>query len=183
MRCAWIDEHRDSFPITAMRRVLQVSRSGFYAWRKRPQSRQSQRRESLLSEIKAIHQETKKNVYGSPRIHRELKHRQFHCCENTVAKVMKEGGIQAKTAKKFKATTDSKHPRPIAANVLDQQFEASRVNEVWLADKQLRPPTGEGGGKAEGGSMNSGLAKVGCTWLPSRTCTRGRSWAGRFPIG
>ena len=134
MRCAWIDAHRDSFPITAMCRVLQVSRSGFYAWRKRPKSRQSQRRESLLSEIKAIHQEKKKNVYGSPRIHRELKHRQFHCCENTVAKVMKEGGIQAKTAKKFKATTDSKHPRPIAANVLDQQFEASRVNEVWLAD-------------------------------------------------
>ena len=59
MRCAWIDEHRDSFPITAMCRVLQVSRSGFYAWRKRPKSRQSQRRESLLSEFKAIHQEKK----------------------------------------------------------------------------------------------------------------------------
>lgn len=134
MRYAWTDAHRDSFPITAMCRVLQVSRSGFYAWRKRPQSRQSQRRESLLSEIKAIHHERSKGVYGSPRIHWELKHRQVHCCKNTVAKVMQEAGIQAKTAKKFRGTTDSKHPRPIAANVLDQQFVASHVNEVWLAE-------------------------------------------------
>jgi len=73
-------------------------------------------------------------VYGSPRIHRELKERAVLCCENTVAKVMKAAGIRSKTAKKFKATTDSKHGRPVAANVLDQQFEASRVNEVWLAD-------------------------------------------------
>ena len=134
MKCAWIDEHRDSFPITAMCRVLQVSRSGFYAWRKRPQSRQSQRRESLLAAIKAIHHERKKNVYGSPRLYKELQDREVCCCKNTVAKVMKEGGIQAKTAKKFKATTDSKHSRPIASNVLDQPFAASRVNEVWLAE-------------------------------------------------
>ena len=134
MKYAWIAEHRDSFPITAMCRVLQVSRGGFYAWRGRPKSRPAQRRESLLRQIKAIHHERRKNVYGSPRIHRELKHRQVGCCENTVAQVMKAAGIRAKTAKKFKATTDSKHSRPVAANVLNQQFEASRANEVWLAD-------------------------------------------------
>lgn len=134
MRYAWIDEHRDSFYITAMCRVLQVSRSGFYAWRKRPRSGQSQRRESLLCEIKGIHHERQKDVYGSPRIYEELQDRNVRCCENTVARVMKEAGIQAKTAKKFKATTDSKHSRPVAANVLDQRFEASGVNEVWLAD-------------------------------------------------
>lgn len=134
MRYAWIDGHRDSFPITAMCRVLKVSRSGFYAWRKRPKSRQAQRRESLVRKIKAVHRERKKNVYGSPRVYEELQARDVPCCRNTVAKVMKEAGIQAKTAKKFKATTDSKHSRPVAANVLDQQFEASRANEVWLAD-------------------------------------------------
>lgn len=134
MRYAWIDKHRDLFPITAMCRVLKVARSGFYAWRKRPKRAQTQRRESLLAEIKTIRLERKKDVYGSPRIHRELKHREVRCCENTVAKVMKKAGIKSKTAKKFKATTDSKHSRPVAPNVLDQQFEVSRVNEVWLAD-------------------------------------------------
>lgn len=134
MRYAWIDAYRGSFPITAMCRVLQVSRSGSCAWRKRPQSRQAQRRGSLLAAIKAIHHEKKKNVYGSPRLYKELQDREVCCCENTVAKVMQEAGIQAKTAKKFRGTTDSKHPRPIAANVLDQPFAASRVNEVWLAE-------------------------------------------------
>ena len=134
MRYAWIDEHRDSFPITAMCRVLQVARSGFYAWRGRPKSDQTQRRESLLVEIKSIHHERRKNVYGSPRVYEELQDRKVPCCQNTVAKVMKEAGIQSKTAKKFKATTDSKHNRPVAPNVLDQQFQVSRVNEVWLAD-------------------------------------------------
>lgn len=134
MRCAWIEEHRDSFPVTAMCRVLQISRSRYYAWRKQPQSRQAQRRESLLVEIESIRREKRKDVYGSPRIHQELQHRRVRCCENTVAKVMKGAGIQAKTTKKFKATTDSKDNRPVAANVLNRQFEATGVNEVWLAD-------------------------------------------------
>jgi len=134
VRYAWIFEHRDSFPITAMCRVLKVSRSGFYAWRGRPKCGRTQRRESLLSKIKAIHHERRKNVYGSPRVYEELQEHDVPCCKNTVAKVMKAAGIQAATAKKFKATTDSKHGRPVAANVLNQRFEASRVNEVWLAD-------------------------------------------------
>ena len=134
MRYAWIDQHGDLFPITVMCRVLQVSRSGFYAWRKRPVSRRAQRRESLLREIRSIHEERQKDVYGSPRIHRELKERAVLCCENTVAKVMKAAGIRSKASKKFKATTDSKHGRRVASNVLGQQFEVSRVNEVWLAD-------------------------------------------------
>lgn len=134
MRYAWIDQHGDLFPITAMCRVLKVSRSGFYVWRKRPVSGRAERRESLLREIRSIHDERNKDVYGSPRIHRELKERAVLCCENTVAKVMQAAGIRSKTAKKFKATTDSKHGRPVSANVLAQQFEASRVNEVWLAD-------------------------------------------------
>jgi len=134
VRYAWINKHRDLFPIMVMCRVLKVARSGFYAWRKGPVSPQTQRRESLLVEIKSIHLERKKDVYGSPRMHRELQHREIRCSENTVAKVMKEAGIQSQTAKKYKATTNSKHSRPVAANVLGQQFQVSGVNEVWLAD-------------------------------------------------
>ena len=76
-------------------------------------------------------------MYGSPRAYEELQSRDVPCCKNTVAKVVRAAGIWARTAKKFKATTDSKHARPAATNVLNQlnqRFEASRANEVWLAD-------------------------------------------------
>jgi transposase InsO family protein len=117
-----------------MCRVLQVSRSGFYAWCQRPMSARAERRESLLRAIESVRRERRKDVYGSPRMVRELNQRQVPCCENTVAKVMKAAGIRAKTARKFKATTDSKHNRPVAANVLDRQFTAMRANEIWLTD-------------------------------------------------
>jgi len=114
--------------------VLRVSRSGYYAWRRRPVSGRSQQRELLLSEIKQIHHERKKDVYGSPRVHEELKARGKRCNVKTVAGIMRENGIQSKTAKKFKATTDSKHSRPVAQNVLNRNFDVQGANQVWLAD-------------------------------------------------
>ena len=74
-------------------------------------------------------------MYGSPRMHRELLDRGYEVSENTVAKLMKESGIQAKTRKKFINTTDSNHSRPVAENHLDRQFDAvTKSNEVWLSD-------------------------------------------------
>ena len=134
MRYAWIRAHGDSFPVAAMCRVLNVSRSGYYAWRGRPKSRSSQRRKSLLWEIKQIHKERNKDVYGSPRVHEELKARGQRCDVKTVACLMKTNGIRAKTARKFRVTTDSRHARPVAGNVLDRQFTATKPNEKWVAD-------------------------------------------------
>ena len=113
--------------------VLEVSRSGYYAWRTRGPSRRSQQRELLLAEIGEIHLKTRK-VYGSPRIHEELKDRGRRCNVKTVAGIMREHGIRAKTAKKFKVTTDSNHRRPVAENVLNRDFEVQQANQVWLAD-------------------------------------------------
>ena len=134
MRLAWIEEHRASWAVAVQCDVLDVSRSGFYAWRTRPASELSQRRESLLDEIKAIHHERRKDVYGSPRIQQELTVRGRRCNVKTVARIMKEGGIRAKTARKFKVTTDSKHARPVAPNVLDRAFEQTGANQVWVSD-------------------------------------------------
>jgi putative transposase len=117
-----------------MCRVLRVSRSGFYAWQKRPVSARAERRVSLERAIRTVHRERRKDVYGSPRMVRELNARQIPCCENTVAKVMREAGIRAKSARKFKVTTNSRHDRPVAANVLDRQFAVTRANEAWVAD-------------------------------------------------
>lgn len=116
-----------------MCRLLQVSAGGYYTWRDRPASACQQRRETLVVEIQTIHQEFRE-CYGSPRIHKELRARGQDCCLNTVAKLMRQQGIAAKTKRKFRCTTDSNHDRPVADNILDRQFEPTAVNQVWVAD-------------------------------------------------
>ena len=119
-----------------MRRLcetLEVSTAGYYAWRARPASAREQRRDALVVEIRAIHAEVKAR-YGSPRIHAELVARGHDCCVNTVAKLMHDNDIRAKTARKFKNTTDSNHSLPVAENLLGRQFTPPEANEVWLAD-------------------------------------------------
>src|SRR5207253_6279464 len=96
----------------------------------------------LRGEIEAIHARVKAR-YGSPRVHAELVSRGQPCCVNTVAKVMREAGIAAKTQRKFRHTTDSNHHRPVAPNVLDRQFDAAGPNEAWVADITF-VPTREG---------------------------------------
>jgi transposase InsO family protein len=113
--------------------LLGVSTAGFYAWRDRPVSERQQRRDRLLVEIASLHEQFK-GRYGSPRIHAELKAIGHGCCVNTVAEVMRQAGIRAKTARKFKHTTDSNHNRPVADNVLDRQFAVAGPNQAWVAD-------------------------------------------------
>lgn len=114
--------------------VLQVSRSGYYSWRSRPKSNQSQKRRLLEVTIRETHRQNRK-VYGSPRIHKELECQGIPCSENTVAKVMQEAGIQAKTTKRFTVTTDSNHSDPVAENVLNRGFDrATRPNQIWVSD-------------------------------------------------
>jgi putative transposase len=119
-------------------RVLGVSRSGFYAWRSRAPSAAEVRRGELAAEITAIHAEVK-GRYGSPRIHAELVSRGHECCENTVARLMREAGIAAKTRRKFRQTTDSNHPHPVAENVLDREFDPDEPNTSWCADVTYIP--------------------------------------------
>lgn len=134
MRFAFILEHESEFEITRMCQTFQVSRSGYYAWKRRPMSQTRQRSESLTAVIADVHLKNKQ-VYGSPRIHQELVDQGHECCVNTVAKLMRNAGIHSKTKKKFQVTTDSKHDRPVAENLLSQQFDtATKPNEIWLSD-------------------------------------------------
>ena len=122
MTFRFIEEHRDQWPVRLLCETLEVSPAGYYAWRGRPASVQEQRRDALLVEIRAVHTEFKTR-YGSPRVLAELVARGQDCCVNTVAKLMQHNGIAAKTAKKFRCTTDSDHDLPVAANYLDRQFD------------------------------------------------------------
>jgi transposase InsO family protein len=116
-----------------MCQVLAVSRSGYYAWAKRPKSSRKKMNKDLLNRIKRIHK-VSRETYGSPRITHALKNKGVVCSRNRVAKHMKENGIKAKTTRKFKATINSKHEYPVAANVLNQNFTAAKPNQLWVAD-------------------------------------------------
>jgi transposase InsO family protein len=114
--------------------VLEVSRSGFYAWRRRPESERSRRQRELVSEMESIHADRDMKSYGSPRMQQELVSRGHEVSENTVAKLMRDHGIRAASSPKFRVTTDSMHALPVAENVLDRRFEQEAPDRVWLAD-------------------------------------------------
>ena len=133
MRYQFVHDHSGRFPVRRMCWVLNISPSAYYAWLRRGESRRVREDRRLLVEIKAIHQENR-GVYGSPRIHAELKDRQVHCGKKRIARLMRENGIRAKQKKKFKATTDSKHCHPVSPNLLQRDFEADMPDRKWLAD-------------------------------------------------
>ncbi len=134
MTYRFIDQHKDRWPVRLLCQTLEVSPASYYAWRQRPRSQQQQRRDSLVVHMRTIHAEVKAR-YGSPRIHKELVARGHGCCVNTVAKLMHDNHIRAKTARKFRVrTTDSDHDLPVADNLLDRQFNPSAANEVWVTD-------------------------------------------------
>ena len=144
MRYRFIDDHRGVWPIGVQCDVLEVARSGYYAWRKRPPSAQAQRRAELTNRIQEIHARKNYDSYGSPRLQKELVAEGHACNRKTVAKCMKQAGIQAKTVKKFRViTTDSNHPHPVAENIVDRNFTPSEKNETWTADITYIP-TDEG---------------------------------------
>ena len=143
MTFAFIERHEGDWPVRVMCDALGVSPSGYYSWLRRPPSFQGQRRQALLVLIQGVHAEVK-GRYGSPRIHAALAARGEACCVNTVAKVMRDNGIRAKTARRFRQkTTDSNHPLPVAGNVLSRDFDPSGPDESWVADITYIP-TGEG---------------------------------------
>ena len=144
MRYQFVEDHRTVWPVSIQCDVLEVARSGYYAWRKRPASGQAQRREELTDRIRAVHAVRHQDVYGAPRIQKELVAQGHPCNRKTVAKCMKQAGIQAKTVKKFRvSTTDSKHAHPVAENIVDRNFTPSEKNETWTADITYIP-TDEG---------------------------------------
>ena len=125
--------------MNSMCRVLGVSRSGFYAWVRRPESDRTKANRKLKVWIRAIHEGTRKS-YGSPRIHEELKELEemkeanLTCGRHRVARLMREDGLRAKAGKKFKVTTDSNHKLPVAENLVQREFTVSEPNRVWVGD-------------------------------------------------
>ena len=143
MKFAFIKEHRCRWPVGVMCRVLKVSRSGFFAWLKRPVSARHRRQEQLIEKIRLVHQQNRE-LYGSPRVHRALLIEGQLVCRNTVARLMRLAKIRAKSRRRFvPRTTDSSHQQPVAENLLNREFAASAPDRKWVADITY-VPTQEG---------------------------------------
>jgi transposase InsO family protein len=121
------------YPIRLMCRALNVSPAGYYAWRTRPESARSVSARTVLSAIRVIHRESRE-TYGSPRIWNALIKQGHDVGEHRIARLMRQEGIRAKTVKKWRATTQSQHRFPVAANTLNRQFTVESPNRVWAGD-------------------------------------------------
>jgi len=145
VKYACIETHQGEFALTLMCRVLGVSCSGFYAWRKRPLSERARTDERLLVHIRTSHQRSR-GRYGSPRVHEDLKEQGERTSEKRVARLMRDDGLRGKQRRSHCATTNSRHAHPVADNVLNRQFEPAQVeapDRVWVADITY-VPTREG---------------------------------------
>ena len=133
MRYAFIQNHREAFPVSLICQVLDVGRSGFYAWLKRPESPRTRENRRLVEAIKTVHH-CSRQTYGSPRIHADLKAQGHTCGKHRVARLMRRYGIVSRHKRKYKATTNAKHMHPVAANHLNRQFTVPKPNGGWVSD-------------------------------------------------
>jgi transposase InsO family protein len=133
MRFAFIDSEKAAYPLRILCRVLQVSKSGYYAWLRRDASARAHEDEKLRPKIVAAF-ERGRGTYGAVRVRRELIDQGFEIGRRRVARLMAEMGLAGLPARKFQTTTDSNHDKLIAANLLNRDFEASRPNEKWVTD-------------------------------------------------
>jgi putative transposase len=133
VKFAFIDEKEVAFPVGAMCRTLGVSSSGYYEWRKRLPGPRTKDDARLAVEITAAHKRSR-GTYGSPRVHAELRARGTRVGKKRVERLMRENGLQARRKRRFCHTTDSKHPDPIAPNILARKFDPAAPNRVWATD-------------------------------------------------
>ena len=134
MKYAFIEQQLSDYPITKACAALSVTASGFHAWKDRPEAQRTLDAQRLLFQIITLFSQYQRR-YGAPRIYREMMEQYGYDGSLTrVKRLMRQAGLRAKAKRKFKATTDSNHAHPIAANLLGQQFQAARPNRVWLSD-------------------------------------------------
>ena len=133
MRFRLIDAAKEDFPVQRLCEVLEVSPSGYFAWRSRPASPRQRQDLVLLAHIRSAFT-LSNETYGSPRMTRELQDEGLKVGRRRTARLMRENGLTARQKRRFKRTTDSHHAFPVAPNLLDQDFSADRPNQKWNAD-------------------------------------------------
>ncbi len=133
MRYICIDRRRKQYPVRMMCRVLRVSRSGYYAWRVRPESQRAKTDRELTHVIRRIHIDSD-GVYGAAKITAELKEEGHQCGRHRVARLMRKAGLKGCPKRPFKVTTQRDPSHSVADNLLEQDFTAEGPNERWSSD-------------------------------------------------
>ncbi len=129
----FIRAEKAHYSVSELCKVLEVSRSGYYAWTRMEPSERARHSERLVCEIRVIHQRSEQR-YGSPRVHAELRAHGHRVSKKRVARLMRHEGIRARPRRRFRVTTDSSHGLPVAPNLLDRDFTAGQPNRVWVGD-------------------------------------------------
>jgi len=133
VKVAWIQTEKATCPVTKLCRWLEVTPSGFYAWCARPESAHARGDRHLKVLVHASFDASKQR-YGSPRIHEDLIEQDERVSRKRLIRLMQEDGLVARARKRYKLTTMSDHDQPVAANLLDRQFEADAPNQRWVGD-------------------------------------------------
>lgn len=133
MRYRFIEAEKANYPIQMLCRLMQVSRSGFYAWRGRAKSPRAKANQALLEQIRETFKDFR-GVYGSPRIHFELQVQGQACGRHRVARLMRLDQLQARQKRRFRPAPSRPHTLSVAENRLDRQFDVAAPNRVWVAD-------------------------------------------------
>jgi len=133
VRFAFIAAKKAEHTVSLLCRCLRLTRSGFYAWRRRPESIHTTTDRRLRVLVRASFDASRQR-YGSPRIHADLADQDVRVSRKRVVRVMREEGLQARARKRFKGTTMSDHDQPVAANLLNREFTADAPNQRWVGD-------------------------------------------------
>ncbi len=162
-RFAFIDREKAFYDLTVLCRLLKVSRSGFYAWLRRPPSPRAVAGQVLTEQIRAAYDDNRQ-VYGSPRIHAELADAGVRVGKKRVARLMRKAEIVGCHRRKRSFSITKQNPKAEAApDLVDRKFIATRPNQLWVAD------------------VTSGHGAASCTSRSRSICTPERSWAGQRP--
>lgn len=143
MRFRFIAAEKAHHTVSILCRCLQVTPSGFYAWRRRPESTRA-RDDRRLKILIGASFTAGRGCYGSPRVHDDLRAAKERVSRKRVIRLMQDDGLKARVRKRYKVTTDSDHDQPIADNLLQQAFTAERPNQRWVGDT-TQLVIGEGG--------------------------------------
>jgi transposase InsO family protein len=125
--------HQEQFKVSPMCRALLVSRSGYYSWRNRKESKRSEQNRTVLIEIKKVHEENRE-AYGAVKTWQELKAQGIECGRHRVARLRRQAGIEARRKRRFRITTQSRAGLVAAENKLNQRFEVGTADRAWVGD-------------------------------------------------
>lgn len=133
MKYTWIETHRDDYSVTRMCRLLEVSRTGYLQWRRRPSSDRALASRTLDAQVAALHAASRRS-YGRPRIVEGLRHEGIVVGHERVRRSLQRQGLRPVYKRPYRVTTDSNHRKAVAPNLLDRRFDCWQINQAWVSD-------------------------------------------------